>query len=104
MFAYIMVFFMKLSVFLFLLIIIFFIDNSSSKNVDWHISNSCNLLFTLYATSFVGEVFALVSQYPRSPRGRVIFYGKLLYTCREILSEMEFFKYFMDEIVTLKNL
>ena len=34
----------------------------------------------------------------------MILYGELLYTCREIISEIEFFMYFMDEIVTLKNL
>ena len=72
---------MKESVFLFLLLIILFIDNSSSRIVDWHISNSCNILFTLYATSFVGEVVLLVSQYPRSPRGRGILCVELLCTC-----------------------
>ena len=51
------------------------------------------MLFTLYATSFVGEVVALVSQFPRSPRGRVILHGELLYTCREIMSEFEFFTF-----------
>ena len=52
----------------------------------------------------MGEVVALVSQYPRSPKSRVILYGELLYTCREMISEFEFFMYFMDEIVTLKIL
>ena len=31
-------------------------DNSSSRIVDLQISNSCNILFTRYATSFIGEV------------------------------------------------
>ena len=90
--------------FLFSLLIILIIDNSSSRIVDWHMSNSCNILFTLYATSIVGEVVALVSQYPRSPRGRVILYGKLFYKCGEKMSELEFFMYFMNEIVPLKKL
>ena len=67
-------------------------------------SSSCNIIFTLYATSFVGEVVALVSQYPRSPKGRVILFDELLYTCREIISEFYFFMCFNDEIVSLKNL
>ena len=45
------------------------------------ISNSCNILFTLYATSFVGEVIALILQHRKFSKGRVILYGKLLYTC-----------------------
>ena len=44
----------------------------------------------------------MVSQYPRSPKSSVILYGESLYTCREMISEFEFFMYFMDEIVTLK--
>ena len=32
----------------------------------------------------VGEVVAFVSQYPKSPKGSVIWYGELLYTCNEI--------------------
>ena len=33
----------------------------------------------------MGEVVvAFVSQYPRSPRGRVILYGVLLYTCESV--------------------
>ena len=51
----------------------------------------------------MGEVVALVSQYPRNPKGRVILYGELLDTCREITSEFEFFIFFMDEIVTVKK-
>ena len=54
--------FVKQSVFRFSLLIILFIDNSSSRIVDWHKSNSCNILYTLYATSLVGEVVAFVSQ------------------------------------------
>ena len=48
--------------FRFSLLIILLIDNSSSRNVDCHISDSCKILFTLYPTSFVGEIVALVSQ------------------------------------------
>ena len=66
--------------------------------------SNCNLLLTRYATSFVGEVVAFVSQYPKSPKGSVIWYGELLYTCNEIISEFECFMYFKDEIVFLKNL
>ena len=62
------------------------------------------ILFTLYAISFVGEVVALISQYPRSLRVWVFLYGELLYTCREIMSKFEFFTYFMDEIVTQNSL
>ena len=65
-------------------------------------SSNCNILLTRYASSFVGEVAAFVSQYPKSPKGSVICYGELLYT--EIISEFECFMYFMDEIVILKNL
>ena len=46
----------------FSLLIIIFIDSSLLGIVDWHISSSCKMFFTLYATSFVGEVVALVSQ------------------------------------------
>ena len=42
---------------------------------------------TRYATSFVVEVVAFVSQYPKSPKGSVIWYGELLYPCNEIISE-----------------
>ena len=52
----------------------------------------------------MGEVVALVSQYPRSPKSKVILYGEILYTCREMISEFELFMYLMDEIVTRKNL
>ena len=52
----------------------------------------------------MGEIVALVSQYPKIRKGKVILYGELLYTCREIISEFEFFMYFLDKIVTLKNL
>ena len=67
-------------------------------------SSSCSILLTRYATSFVGEVVAFVSQYPRSPSGNVIWYGELLYTCNEMISEFDYFTYFMDEIVIRKNL
>ena len=35
------------------------------------------------------EVVAFVSQYPKSPKGSVIWYGELLYTCNEKISEFE---------------
>ena len=38
----------------------------------------------------MGEVVAVVSQYPKSPKDKVILYGELLYTCREIMSEFDF--------------
>ena len=65
-------------------------------------SISCNILLTLFATSFVGEVVAFVSQYHKSPRGNVILYGELLHTCSEMVSEFEFFMFFMDENVIRK--
>ena len=34
----------------------------------------------------------------------VIWYGELLYTCNEIISEFERFMYFMDEIVIRKKI
>ena len=61
------------------------------------------MLLTRYATSFVGNVVAFVSQYPKSPKGSVIWYGELLNTCNEIISEFECFIYFMDEIMIRKN-
>ena len=67
-------------------------------------SSNCNILLTRYATSFVGKIEAFVSQYPKSPRGNVIWYGELIYTCNEIISEFECFMYFTDEIVIRKNL
>ena len=67
-------------------------------------SSNCNILLTRYATSFVGKYMAFVSQYPKSLEGNVIWYGELLYTCNEIISEFECFMYFMDEIVIRKNL
>ena len=65
-------------------------------------SSNCNILLTRYA-SFVGEVVAFVSHSPKNPKGSVIWYGELLYTCNEIISEFESFMYFMDEIVILKK-
>ena len=59
---------------------------------------------TRYATSFVGEVVAFVSQYPKSPRANIIWYGELLYTCNEITSEFECLMFLMDESVIQKNL
>ena len=67
-------------------------------------SSSCNIFLTRYATSFVGEVVAFVSQYPKSARGNVIWYDELLYKCNEKTLEFECFIYFMDEVVTQKNL
>ena len=46
-------------------------DNSSSRIVDWQLSNSWSILLTRYATSFIGEIVAFVSQYPKSPKGKV---------------------------------
>ena len=66
-------------------------------------SSNCNIFLTRNATSFVDEVVALVSQYPKSPKDSVIWYGELLYTCNEIISEFKCFIFFMDEIVILKN-
>ena len=51
-----------------------FFDNFSSRIVDWHISSNCSILLTRYATSFVGEVVAFVSQYSKSPKGSVNWY------------------------------
>ena len=59
------------------------------------------MLFTLYAVSTVGKIVALVSQIPRC---NVILYGELLYTCNEIISELVFFVYLIDEIATRKKL
>ena len=67
-------------------------------------SSNCNILFTRYATSFVGKVMAFVSEYPKSPRGNVNWYGEFLYTCYEKISEFECFMYFMDEIIIPKKL
>ena len=53
---------MKYSVLRFSLLILLFIDSSSSRIVECHISTSCKMLFILYAISSVGEVVALVSQ------------------------------------------
>ena len=55
--------------FLFSLVIMLFVDNSSLRIVDWHISNNFNMLLTRCATSFVGNVVVFVSQYPKSPMG-----------------------------------
>ena len=81
-----------------------FIDNSSSRILDWHISSNCSILLTRYATSCVGEVVAFVSHYSKSPKGSVNWYSELLYTCNEIISEFKCFTFFMDEIVIRKNL
>ena len=62
-------------------------------------SSNCSILLTRYATLFVGKVVAFASQYPMSPRGNIIWYGELLYTCNEIISEFECFMYFIDEVI-----
>ena len=67
-------------------------------------SNSCNILFTLYAISFIGGFVAFVSQNHKSPKGSSILFGVLLYKCSEIISEFVFVPYFIDDIVILKNL
>ena len=72
--------------------------------VDWQMSSNCSILLTLYATSFTGEVVAFVSQYPNNPRGNVVLFGVLLYTCSEIISELISFSYLIDDMVILKNL
>ena len=63
---------------------------------------SCYIILTRCATSIVRGVVALFSQYPRSQLGSVILYGEVLYICREIISEFEFFLSFMEETVTRK--
>ena len=40
---------------------------------------------------FKGKFVALVTQYPKKPKDKVILYGELLYACRGIISEFEFF-------------
>ena len=57
-------------------------------------SRSCSILLTLYATSFV----AFVSQYSKSPRSNVIWYGELLYTCSEIISSILWMKLLIKKI------
>ena len=52
----------------------------------------------------MGEVVAFNSQYPKNPRGNVIWYGEILYTCNEIISEFEFFMYSKDEIFIRKKI
>ena len=62
------------------------------------------MLFSIYAVSTVGEFVALVPLSPKSPRGIVILSRELLYTCKEIISEIVFFMYLIDESVTRKTL
>ena len=62
-------------------------------------SSNCRVLFTLTTLSSVGEIVAFVSKYPKGPRGNVILYGELLYTCEKIMSEFVFFVYLMDAII-----
>ena len=56
------------------------------------------MLFTLYAVSTVGEIVAFVSQYPKSLNNE-----EILYTCKQSISELVFFVYLIDEIVTRKK-
>ena len=67
-------------------------------------SSNCSILLARYATSFVGKIVAFLSQYPKSPKSSDIWYGELLYTCNQIISEFDCFIYFMDEVVIRKNL
>ena len=48
----------------------------------------------------MGEIVAFVSQKSKNSRDNVIFYGELLYTCNEKISEFVFFKY----LINWKNL
>ena len=43
-------------------LVIFLLDKSSLRIVDWHMSNNFRILFTLYAVSIVGKTVAFVSQ------------------------------------------
>ena len=58
------------------------------------------MLFLLW----LGEFVALVLLSPKSPRGIVNLSRELLYTCKEIISEIVFFVYLIDESVTRKFL
>ena len=62
------------------------------------------MLFTLNDLSSVGWIVSYVSQYPKRPRGNVVFYGEFLYTSRDFMSEFVSFAYLLDEMVTPKNL
>ena len=57
--------------FLFSILIILYMHNSSSRIVDWQISDNWSILLTRQATSFIGEIVAFVSQYPKSPKGNI---------------------------------
>ena len=39
-----------------------------------------------YAFSCMGDIVAFVSQYPKSPKCNVTWYGVLFYTCNEMMS------------------
>ena len=54
------------------------IDSSFLIIGAWQISSSCRMLFTLKILPFIGEMVAIVWQYPKSPRGNVILNGELL--------------------------
>ena len=62
--------------------------------------SKCRILFTLNALYSVGEIVTFVSKCPTSPRGNLILYSELLYTCKEIMSESVSFVYLIDQIVT----
>ena len=57
--------------FLFSLLIMLFMDNSSLRIVDWQISINWSILFTRSAISCMGEIVAFVLQYPKSPKDNV---------------------------------
>ena len=63
---------MKWSVFRFSLLIVLFIKNSSSRIL-------------------IVVKYYLLSPQLKSTGGRVILYGEMLYTCKVIMSEFEFF-------------
>ena len=52
----------------------------------------------------MGEIVALFNKYFKSFRSDDVFYEEVLYMCREIVSEFEFFMCLIVEIVTRKNL
>ena len=73
--------------------------------VNWHKPINLKMLFTLYVVFTVGEIVALVSQFSKSPKGNILLYGELMYTYKELhASELAYFLYLIDEIVTRKSL
>ena len=65
--------------------VILLIDNSSFIIVDWQMSKSFKMLFTLSAFSWVVYSVAFVSQHPNSPRRNIILYGDVLYAFTAIV-------------------